>query len=75
MPPAIADHPKLQPYYHRWEWMVRQRFVKLVGFIDDSMDYLSLNQLEESRRLVPLLGGRDRVLALVPSAETLVAGV
>ncbi len=71
LPPAIAANPELQPYYHRWEWMVRQRFVKLVGFIDDSMDYLSLNQLEESRRLVPLLGGRDRVLAL---AETSVEG-
>lgn len=64
LPPAIAASPELQPYYHRWEWMVRQRFVKLGGFIDDSMDYLSLNELEESRRLVPLLGGVDRVLAL-----------
>lgn len=64
LPPAIAENPDLQPYYHRWEWMVRQRFVKLGGFIDDSMDYLSLNELEESRRLVPLLGGVDRVLAL-----------
>ena len=43
---------------------MRQRFVKLGGFIDDSMDYLSLNALEESRRLVPLLGGVDRVLAV-----------
>ena len=64
LPPAIAANPDLQPYYHRWEWMVRQRFVKLGGFIDDSMDYLSLNALEESRRLVPLLGGVDRVLAV-----------
>ena len=71
LPPAIAASPDLQPYYHRWEWMVRQRFVKLGGFIDDSMDYLSLNELEESRRLVPLLGGVDRVLAL---AETSIDG-
>jgi alkyl sulfatase BDS1-like metallo-beta-lactamase superfamily hydrolase len=71
LPPAIAASPDLQPYYHRWEWMVRQRFVKLGGFIDDSMDYLSLNELEESRRLVPLLGGVDRVLAL---AETSIEG-
>jgi alkyl sulfatase BDS1-like metallo-beta-lactamase superfamily hydrolase len=71
LPPAIAASPELQPYYHRWEWMVRQRFVKLGGFIDDSMDYLSLNELEESRRLVPLLGGVDRVLAL---AETSIEG-
>ncbi len=71
LPPAIANHPEFQPYYHRWEWMVRQRFVKLGGFIDDSMDYLSLNEFEEARRLVPLLGGRDRILAL---AETSVEG-
>ena len=71
LPPAIAAHPDLQPYYHRWEWMARQRFMKLVGFIDDSMDYLSLNTYEEARRLVPLLGGRDRVLAL---ADTSVEG-
>ena len=50
---------------------MRQRFIKLGGFIDDSMDYLSLNALEESRRLVPLLGGVDRVLAL---AETSIDG-
>jgi alkyl sulfatase BDS1-like metallo-beta-lactamase superfamily hydrolase len=71
LPPAIIASPDLQPYYHRWEWMVRQRFIKLGGFIDDSMDYLSLNALEESRRLVPLLGGVDRVLAL---AETSIDG-
>lgn len=68
LPPAIAANPELQPYYHRWEWMVRQRFTKLVGFIDDSMDYLSLNEIDESRRLVPLLGGRERVLALAGTA-------
>ena len=71
LPPAIAENAELQPYYHRWEWMVRQRFIKLAGFIDDSMDYLTLNELEEARRLVPLLGGRERVLAL---ANTSVEG-
>ena len=71
LPPGIAEHPELQPYYHRWEWMVRQRYIKLGGFIDDSMDYLSLNELQEARRLVPLLGGRERILAL---ANTTVEG-
>jgi alkyl sulfatase BDS1-like metallo-beta-lactamase superfamily hydrolase len=51
--------------------MVRQRYIKLGGFIDDSMDYLTLNELQEARRLVPLLGGRERVLAL---ADTSVEG-
>ena len=64
LPPNIAANSELQPYYHRWEWMARQRYIKLGGFIDDSMDYLSLNELEESRRLVPLLGGPERTLGI-----------
>jgi len=67
LPPAIAAHPELQPYYHRWEWMMRQRFIKKAGFIDDSMDYLSLNAIDEAERLVPLLGGKERVMALADS--------
>ena len=62
LPPAIAAHPDLQPYYHRWEWMAQQRFVKLAGFIDDSMDYLSFTDIEEARQLIPALGGRTAVL-------------
>ncbi len=64
LPEGLANDPDLQPGYHRWEWMVRQRFIKQSGFIDDSMDYLKLNEVDEAYRLVPLLGGRDRVLAL-----------
>ena len=70
LPPAIADHPKLQPYYHRWEWMMQQRFTKRAGFIDDWMDYLTHNAYQEAARLVPALGGRDKVLEM---AKTKVA--
>jgi alkyl sulfatase BDS1-like metallo-beta-lactamase superfamily hydrolase len=70
LPPAIADHPKLQPYYHRWEWMMQQRFTKRAGFIDDWMDYLTHNAYQEATRLVPALGGRDKVLEM---AKTKVA--
>lgn len=38
------------------------------GFIDDSMDYLTHNEIREARRLVPLLGGRERVLALADTS-------
>ena len=62
LPPAIAKHPDLQPYYHRWEWMMQQRFIKQSGFIDDWMDYMSLTTYEEARRLLPLMGGADKVL-------------
>ena len=64
LPPAVAAHPQLQPYYHRWEWMMQQRFTKRAGFIDDWMDYLSHNAYDEAARLVPALGGRDTVLEL-----------
>ena len=64
LPPAVAKHPQLQPYYHRWEWMMQQRFTKRAGFIDDWMDYLSHNAYEEAARLVPALGGRDKVMEM-----------
>lgn len=64
LPPAIAAHPQLQPYYHRWEWMMQQRFIKRSGFIDDWMDYMSHNAYEEAVRLVPALGGRDKILEM-----------
>ncbi|EHQ56495.1 alkyl sulfatase-like hydrolase [gamma proteobacterium HIMB55] len=64
LPPAVAEHPQLQPYYHRWEWMMQQRFTKRAGFIDDWMDYLSHNAYDEAARLVPALGGRDKVMEM-----------
>ena len=68
LPPAVAAHPQLQPYYHRWEWMMQQRFTKRAGFIDDWMDYLSHNAYDEAQRLVPALGGRDNILRMATTA-------
>jgi alkyl sulfatase BDS1-like metallo-beta-lactamase superfamily hydrolase len=70
LPPAVAAHPQLQPYYHRWEWMMQQRFTKRAGFIDDWMDYLSHNAYDEAQRLVPALGGRNKVLQMATDATT-----
>ena len=70
LPPAIEAHPQLQPYYHRWEWMMQQRFIKRAGFIDDWMDYLSHNAYDEAQRLVPALGGRAKVLQMAADATT-----
>lgn len=64
LPPAVAHHPQLQPYYHRWEWMMQQRFIKRAGFIDDWMDYLTHNAYDEAARLIPALGGRGKVLEM-----------
>jgi alkyl sulfatase BDS1-like metallo-beta-lactamase superfamily hydrolase len=68
LPPALAEHPDLQAHYHRWEWMFRQRFIKRSGFIQESMDYLSLTKYEEARRLLPLLGGAAAVRAQAQTA-------
>jgi len=68
LPPAVAAHPQLQPYYHRWEWMMQQRFIKRAGFIDDWMDYMSHNAYEEAERLVPALGGRNKVLEMAEAS-------
>jgi alkyl sulfatase BDS1-like metallo-beta-lactamase superfamily hydrolase len=70
LPPTVAAHPQLQPYYHRWEWMMQQRFTKRAGFIDDWMDYLSHNAYDEAQRLVPALGGREKILQMAADATT-----
>jgi alkyl sulfatase BDS1-like metallo-beta-lactamase superfamily hydrolase len=44
--------------------MMQQRFTKRAGFIDDWMDYLTHNAYQEAARLVPALGGRDKVLEM-----------
>jgi len=43
---------------------MQQRFIKRAGFIDDWMDYLSHNAYDEAARLVPALGGRDKVMEM-----------
>ena len=49
---------------------MQQRFIKRAGFIDDWMDYLSHNAYDEALRLVPALGGRDKVLQMAADATT-----
>ena len=43
---------------------MQQRFTKRAGFIDDLMDYLSHNAYDEAQRLVPALGGREKILQM-----------
>jgi len=61
LPPTLAAHPDLQPFYHRVEWMIKTMYFKRAGFVGETMDYLTLTQSEESKRLIPLLGGVDAV--------------
>lgn len=61
LPPALEKHPDLQRHYHRLEWMLKTMHLKRAGFIGDSMDYITLTESEEAKRLVDLLGGADKV--------------
>ena len=67
-PEALQKNPDLQPYYHRIEWIIKTMFLKRGGFVDDAMDYVTLTDSEESRRLVKLLGGKKKVVKLARKA-------
>lgn len=68
LPPKLAAHPDLQPFYHRLEWMIKTMYVKRAGFVGETMDYLTHTQSQESKRLVPLLGGPASVLEMAKQA-------
>jgi uncharacterized sulfatase len=72
LPAKLANHPDLQPHYHTVEWMIRGMYLKRAGFVGDVLDLASHTESEEARRLVPLLGGPDKVLQA--SASSLALG-
>ncbi len=68
LPPRLANHPDLQPHYHRVEWMIRGMYLKRAGFVGDVLDLATLTESEESRRLVKLLGGGAATVAAANNA-------
>lgn len=68
LPPAIANHPDMQFHYHRLEWMLKTMHLKRAGFIGSSIDYVTLTEHEEAKRLVKLMGGMDNVRAAAQKA-------
>jgi len=66
IPEALLKHPDLQAYYHRIDWMLRSMYAKRIGWNERVEDLSKLSDLEESRRLVKMLGG---VNALLSSAQ------
>jgi alkyl sulfatase BDS1-like metallo-beta-lactamase superfamily hydrolase len=68
LPPRLANHPDLQPHYHRIEWMIRGMYLKRAGFVGDVLDLAALTESQESRRLVKLLGGGDATVAAAKEA-------
>jgi uncharacterized sulfatase len=72
LPAKLANHPDLQPHYHKVEWMIRGMYLKRAGFVGDVLDLATHTESEEALRLVPLLGGPDKVLQA--SAASLASG-
>ena len=72
LPSVFADHPDLQPHYHRIEWMLRGMFMKRAGWNGDIVDLVGLGERRESARLIELMGGNEPVLEAV--REALVEG-
>jgi len=62
LPPALESHPDMQRHYHRLEWMIKTMHLKRAGFVGSSMDYVTLTESEEAKRLVKLLGGTENVM-------------
>jgi alkyl sulfatase BDS1-like metallo-beta-lactamase superfamily hydrolase len=68
LPSRLANHPDLQPHYHRVAWMIRGMYLKRAGFVGDVMDLATLTESQESQRLVKLLGGAEATVAAANTA-------
>jgi linear primary-alkylsulfatase len=68
LPKVFAEHPDLQPHYHRIEWMLRGMFMKRAGWNGDIVDLVGLGERRESAKLIELLGGTAPVLDAVRDA-------
>ena len=68
LPTRLANHPDLQPHYHRVEWMIRGMYLKRAGFVGDVLDLATLTESQESQRLVKLLGGGKATVAAAKKA-------
>jgi alkyl sulfatase BDS1-like metallo-beta-lactamase superfamily hydrolase len=64
LPAALASSPYLQEFYGSVEWTVRGIYADRAGWFDGNATHLfPLAEKERAAKLVPLLGGPDRVLS------------
>lgn len=64
LPPDLAANPYLQEFYGAVEWMVRGLYADRLGWFDgNATDLFPLTGKERAERLLPLLGGRAKVLS------------
>ena len=62
LPEELANHPELQPHYHRVPWMIRQMVMKRAGFASGPWSLMRHSEGEEARRWLDLLGGTGAAL-------------
>lgn len=64
LPPSLAAHPWLQPFYGTVAWSVRSIYSGYLGWYDgNSSTLFPTPAAERSRRLVELAGGIDNVVS------------
>jgi alkyl sulfatase BDS1-like metallo-beta-lactamase superfamily hydrolase len=65
LPPPLAESPYLQEFYGSVEWTVRGIYADRVGWFDgNATNLFPLPQKDRAAKLVGLMGGADKVLAL-----------
>lgn len=69
LPPRLAAHPYLQEFYGKVSWSVRGIYDGYLGWFDGNPTNLSpLHPSERSEKMIPLLGGREKILAEIQRA-------
>ncbi|MFC1888185.1 alkyl sulfatase dimerization domain-containing protein [Thermodesulfobacteriota bacterium] len=69
LPDHLRDHPYLQESYGKVSWSVRGIYDGYLGWFDGNPTSLGrLHPAESAARLVPMLGGREAVLASIDTA-------
>lgn len=68
LPKHLAEHPDLQPHYHKIDWVIRGLVAQRLGWFQDYLDLAEPNGVEETRQLLKLMGGEGPVLDAARSA-------
>ena len=64
LPPGLAANPYLQEFYGAVEWMVRGLYADRLGWFDgNATNLFPMSAKERAEKLLPLLGGRAKVLS------------
>jgi alkyl sulfatase BDS1-like metallo-beta-lactamase superfamily hydrolase len=64
LPPELAANPYVQEFYGTVEWMVRGLYADRLGWFDgNATNVFPMTGTERAEKLLPLLGGPERVLS------------